>query len=145
MSSQLSEACKYYSVDNTFVWYCNFNLDYMFLYFYSLKIHVFKQNCWFCSLWKTLKKKMNSFRDFAESPEAILMFRRKFSVLRVTAVILNEIMAQTRIILGKTIISTVQNKLLLESSKFRIHCKWKQIQALLLTPTVECVPFPMNA
>lgn len=34
LSSQLGEACNYSSVENTFVWYFNLNLDYMLLYFY---------------------------------------------------------------------------------------------------------------
>lgn len=55
--------------------------------------------------------------------EAILNFDQTFSLLRVVAVNLNEIMVQTRIILDQTIIFTVQNKLLLKSSKFRIHCE----------------------
>ena len=78
---------------------------------------------------------------YHKAPEAILNLDQSFSVLRVASVNLNEIMVQTRIILDQTIISTVQNKLLLESSKFRIHCGWKQIQGLKLTPTVECFRF----
>ena len=78
---------------------------------------------------------------YHKAPEAILNLDQTFSVLRVAVVNLNEIMVQTRIILDQTIISTVQNKLLFESSKFRIHCEWKQIRGLKLTPTVECFRF----